>query len=674
MASMSSVRKGWNSDHVGAKNNIRRDNPTPVPEDDRASEASSKTHVSLPVHGLCIGTTRSSLSDRDAVPDSEDIRRSLLRKADRHLCELDTDNRKLVLRPYGYRHDVMDIAEDLCEQVSGIVPAGETLVPGVRRVEVGDPIETLEEVPRCPNLGANADFFLQHSETRILHRESSVDVRVVATGQFGDVVQKTYLRQTMTPPFRRHASMEDQLLYEVSILTALRGVPGVVHLLGWCKTDTDAGNHRRGGETDPKRRRNCIGGAANGPCQFRSLIYEYVPGNYSPTKPADIHLYIQELLQVLDHLHRKGIVHCNIKRENVIFNGRLTLIDFETAVWEHELIDMGDAGGGQCVTYRSNPYFSAPETLDTQPGRNEHSERRIVLYGHRRDVYGAGVILAELLLKMDTKTHLFRVPHRVHTQEHYLEVRKIFSRDLGGLSGSMHAAYLALKARSNGDFSETKFHKHGADLVKHMTLWSRFERPRAWKALEHTFFEIDPEDTTIEPEPAPGMMTPREMNIPTIKEDEEFITDLEVEQALKATNKVLGHASNQKFGGAFMEMVIVGVKEALQHSDGRALLIKRAKELDEENIPTIKEDEEFIAEIEDEEDAEIEEFIAEIEDEFFQDALNAANKMLIHASNKKLGHASMEMVCRGVMGALRHSDGPALLIKRAKELDKEMDG
>jgi len=53
---------------------------------------------------------------------------------------------------------------------------------------------------------------------------------------------------------------------------------------------------------------------------------------------------MKQLLQVLDALHLREIVHCNIKRENVLYSdGKLTLIDFESAVNEHELVDMGSS-------------------------------------------------------------------------------------------------------------------------------------------------------------------------------------------------------------------------------------------------------------------------------------------------------------------------------------------
>ena len=61
--------------------------------------------------------------------------------------------------------------------------------------------------------------------------------------------------------------------------------------------------------------------------------------------------------------------------------------------------------------------------------------------------------------------------------------------------------------------------RHGADLVKHMTLWSRFKRARAWEALQHSFFHVDPEDKKTLPEFATMQQRP----IQPVAELEQFV-------------------------------------------------------------------------------------------------------------------------------------------------------
>lgn len=170
------------------------------------------------------------------------------------------------------------------------------------------------------------------------------------------------------------------------------------------------------------------------------------------------------------------------------------------------------------------------ERPDSNPRRGRSKHGRKVLYGHRRDVYGAGIILGELLLRfsphignglnlnsmtpktrtsksfsaqgLDPQERLLNHLHFPGGRRNRKEMRREFSLRLNGgkgpnNQGSMRDAFGGLQHYGQLDF--TKFNKHGADLVKHMMLWDRFKRPRAWEALQHSFFHVDPKDTQIEP-------------------------------------------------------------------------------------------------------------------------------------------------------------------------------
>ena len=264
--------------------------------------------------------------------------------------------KKVLLRPYGTSSDAAHKAEVLQEAI-----AAKQVAAGIEDgpvVEVGQQVSDLGQV--CNYVDAETDFDADQQQRRVLHREDTVDVCVKSSAAFGTVVRKTYLKQTMKFPFRCHSSIEDQLLYEVSILRPLQQTAGVIKLLGWCYNDEE---HTR----------------------LKSLLFRYVAGDHYPTEPRGIMCYTKQLLQVLDHLHWRGIVHCNIKRENVLFDGdsKLTVIDFETAVNEHELVDMGQDGFlyEQKVHYCSNPHYSAPEVLEAQPGRNKHGTGQRMPWG-----------------------------------------------------------------------------------------------------------------------------------------------------------------------------------------------------------------------------------------------------------------------------------------------------
>ena len=110
------------------------------------------------------------------------------------------------------------------------------------------------------------------------------------------------------------------------------------------------------------------------------------------------------------------------------------------------------------VCYRSNPYHSAPEVLEAQLGRSKHGTK--VLYGHRRDVYGAGIIMAELLLGMDEKTRLF--DHDECGSKKRIHLRENFSSALEGRRGDMQDALDGLRTyalKHRRQLEATMFHK-----------------------------------------------------------------------------------------------------------------------------------------------------------------------------------------------------------------------
>eukprot|EP00434_Breviolum_minutum_P010441 symbB.v1.2.009207.t1/scaffold580.1/size320225/9 len=428
-------KTSWNSDCLDEKRKIRRQ-----PKSNDSSDGSA-THESFPVHGLvderdyqrrASGLLRGDVEDGESVctfcsseSDIHESNKAGLQKTVEALQCKDIKGGKLVLRPYGVGSQAVMKAELLKRALSNEEEDGKSVV-------VGEQVVDLNFV--CPEI--------QESEVgeefpTVLHQEDTIDVRVVKLGQFG----------------------------EAAILKSLADVNGVVPVIGWS---------------------HCLQTGFPEREQLRSLYFPYIKGNISPTDPVEIQDYMHQLLAVLDELHRREIVHCNIKRENVLYaSAKLTLIDFESAV---------------ILCEKSNPFHSAPEVLEAQRGRSKHGRK--VLYGHRRDVYGAGIILGELLLRLDPQERLLNHLHFPGGRRNRKEMRREFSLRLNGgkgpnNQGSMRDAFGGLQHYGQLDF--TKLNKHGADLVKHMMLWDRFKRPRAWEALQHSFFHVDPKDTQIEP-------------------------------------------------------------------------------------------------------------------------------------------------------------------------------
>lgn len=88
---------------------------------------------------------------------------------------------------------------------------------------------------------------------------------------------------------------------------------------------------------------------------------------------------MRQLLSALAHCHRAGVVHRDLKPDNVLFDSRenLKLADFGSAEW---LGDDGSVGG-----VVGTPYYVAPEVI---LGRE---------YNEKVDVWSAGVILYTML-------------------------------------------------------------------------------------------------------------------------------------------------------------------------------------------------------------------------------------------------------------------------------------
>lgn len=93
---------------------------------------------------------------------------------------------------------------------------------------------------------------------------------------------------------------------------------------------------------------------------------------------------VAELLGALEHAHGLGILHRDVKPENVMYAdpdpwSRVVLIDFGLSRLQQ---DTSMTGGGMCV---GSPSYLAPERLLGKSG------------GERSDLYSLGVVLYELL-------------------------------------------------------------------------------------------------------------------------------------------------------------------------------------------------------------------------------------------------------------------------------------
>ncbi|KAF7848821.1 hypothetical protein BT93_L1537 [Corymbia citriodora subsp. variegata] len=91
---------------------------------------------------------------------------------------------------------------------------------------------------------------------------------------------------------------------------------------------------------------------------------------------------LSQLMRAVAHCHRHGVVHRDIKPDNILFDsrGRLRLADFGSA----EVIGGGEPAAGLRGVV-GTPYYVAPEVVE---GRE---------YGEKVDVWSAGVVLYVML-------------------------------------------------------------------------------------------------------------------------------------------------------------------------------------------------------------------------------------------------------------------------------------
>mmetsp|Transcript_56291 Transcript_56291/g.178209 ORF Transcript_56291/g.178209 Transcript_56291/m.178209 type:complete len:292 (+) Transcript_56291:2-877(+) len=112
-------------------------------------------------------------------------------------------------------------------------------------------------------------------------------------------------------------------------------------------------------------------------------LFEYWGGGEGDVEGEEIHRVATELLQVLASLHTSGVVHRDVKPENILHarkrpGGGLKLCDFGSAA-------RLPGEGARLRDFVSTAYYAAPEVFACE-------------YGVKADVWGAGVVLYVMLM------------------------------------------------------------------------------------------------------------------------------------------------------------------------------------------------------------------------------------------------------------------------------------
>ena len=176
-------------------------------------------------------------------------------------------------------------------------------------------------------------------------------------------------------------------------------------------------------------------------CKGQRLFNQIIDmGGVSERRTADI---IQQLLSALKYLHAKGVVHRDIKSENMIYDGRrVKIIDFGTSRHYDPLKHMGELKG--------TVYYVAPEVISKK-------------YTEKCDIWSTGILLFILL----TGTPPF-----------------VGDRDKEIFRNILNENY-SLDIDGEDDLSDEV-----KDMVHLMLTFDQDERPSAEELLTHPWFEI----------------------------------------------------------------------------------------------------------------------------------------------------------------------------------------
>ncbi len=161
-------------------------------------------------------------------------------------------------------------------------------------------------------------------------------------------------------------------------------------------------------------------------------------GNAGRIQPPRVLHLARQLLAGLAHVHMQGIVHCDVKPENLLvsnepgFDDHLRIVDFGLA----QLHDDPAGSAGFAV---GTPSYMAPEQCSREQITDE-----------RTDLYAVGVLLFEMLTgsKPFTSSEIGDII-RMHIEGPIPRIRELAPR--AGLSESLEAVVARAMAKAPGD-------------------------------------------------------------------------------------------------------------------------------------------------------------------------------------------------------------------------------
>ncbi len=215
-----------------------------------------------------------------------------------------------------------------------------------------------------------------------------------------------------------------------------------------------------------------------------SLVFEHVENTdfrtlYPLLTDFDVRYYVYEILLALDYAHSQGIMHRDIKPQNVMIDHTrrsLRVIDWGLAEFYHPGVEYNVRVASRC--------YKGPELLVDDK-----------LYDYSLDIWSLGCTFAEMIFHVfplfrgkDNYDQLVRIAKVLGTRDllRYISKYKLkLDRNYDGIMGKYN--------RVMWEEFITKENKHlvsleALDLLSHMLRYDKAERISARDAMEHPYF------------------------------------------------------------------------------------------------------------------------------------------------------------------------------------------
>lgn len=216
-----------------------------------------------------------------------------------------------------------------------------------------------------------------------------------------------------------------------------------------------------------------------------SLIFEYVNNTdfrilYPKFSNYDIQYYMFELLKALDFCHSKGIMHRDVKPQNIMIDHsirKLRLIDWGLAEFYHPGVKYNVRVASRC--------YKGPELLvDYQ------------MYDYSLDLWSLGTVLAALVFKIDPFFHgstntnqLVKIAQVLGTDDLHSYLKKydaqLPSEYFNVLGVYPRKPWSSFITSENKSFAIPKV----IDLIDKLLKYDHLERLTAQEAMDHPYFD-----------------------------------------------------------------------------------------------------------------------------------------------------------------------------------------